>query len=262
MRDSLIFYRSFYEALKDLPIEDKVKVYDAIFEYSLNLNSIELVGIPKAIFTLVKPQLDANNIRFENGKKGGRPAKKEPEGNQKITEQKPSDNQNETKTEPNKNVNLNNNPNSNENNNLNQNENDILLEKETKGKEAKEVDLDFVRELFNQYCNSLPRVYLLTDKRKKAITERLKEAKPENVEEFLISFFQRVQNSDFLSGRKTDWKADFDFIFTKSKFIKIIEGSYDNTKAKKIPRHGIDFNNPEVFEEMMRRTENQDDEPF
>jgi len=28
-------------------------------------------------------------------------------------------------------------------------------------------------------------------------------------------------------GRKTDWKADFDFLITVSKFIKVLEGSYE-----------------------------------
>ena len=72
MRDSVIFYRSFYEAIDELPLDLQAKVYKAIFEYSLNYNEIVLEGIAKTIFTLIKPQIEANNKRFENGKKGGR----------------------------------------------------------------------------------------------------------------------------------------------------------------------------------------------
>jgi len=99
MRDSMVFYRSFYEAIKELPLDVQAKVYSAIFEYSLNFNEVVLEGLPKTIFTLIKPQLDANNKRFENGKKGGR--------------KKVDNNQTETKTEPNNNVNDNDNVNDN-----------------------------------------------------------------------------------------------------------------------------------------------------
>ena len=114
-RDSIIFYRSFYEAITELPIEIQGSIYTAIFEYSLNFNEVVLEGLPKTIFTLIKPQLDANNKRYKNGLKGGR-------NKQEETKTKPKLNQNETKSEANKN----------DNENENENENDILLEKETK----------------------------------------------------------------------------------------------------------------------------------
>ena len=37
-----------------------------------------------------------------------------------------------------------------------------------------------------------------------------------------------VRGSSFLSGKKTDWKADIDFLLTESKFTKIMEGSYND----------------------------------
>ena len=118
-RDSIIFYRSFYEAITELPIEIQGSIYTAIFEYSLNFNEVVLDGLPKTIFTLIKPQLDANNKRYKNGLKGGR-------NKQEETKTEPKRNQNETKPEANKNVN------DNVNKNINENDNDILLEKETK----------------------------------------------------------------------------------------------------------------------------------
>ncbi len=99
MRDSLIFYRSFYEAIKELPKDIQAEVYTAIFEYSMNFNEVELTGLSKTIFTLIKPQLEANNKRFVNGSK----AKVKQD---KIeTEAKPK--QDVSKTEANKNVNKN-----------------------------------------------------------------------------------------------------------------------------------------------------------
>lgn len=109
MRDSFIFYRSFFESFEGLSKKDKLILFDAICNYALNDIEPELTGVPLSMFKLLKPQLDANIRRFENGKKGGRPKK---------TETKPNDNQTETKTEPNYNLNLNVNPNLNGNGNV------------------------------------------------------------------------------------------------------------------------------------------------
>ena len=67
-RDSFIFYRSFYEAISELPKENQADSYNAIMRYALDQEEIELTGISKAIFSLVKPQLDANYKKYENGK--------------------------------------------------------------------------------------------------------------------------------------------------------------------------------------------------
>ncbi len=98
MRDSFIFYRSFYEAIKDLPRDVQGEIYTAIMEYSLYGNKTDgLKPIAHSIFTLMKPQIDVNNKRFENGKKGGRP--KVQDGQR--------ENHDETGTEPNVDDNVN-----------------------------------------------------------------------------------------------------------------------------------------------------------
>ena len=118
-KDSFVFYASFYEALQDLKDKDRLKMYDAICELALNNKETKMTGLTKTIFTLIKPQILANQKRYENGKKGGRP-KKETNGLQKgktIGYEKV-----ETKTKPNENVNVNVNENDNENVNVNVNE--------------------------------------------------------------------------------------------------------------------------------------------
>ena len=77
-RESFVFYMSFYEALKDLPDETYVRLSKALCEYALHGVVPELEGFEKSIFIAIKPQIDANNKRYENGQKGGRP-KKNPE---------------------------------------------------------------------------------------------------------------------------------------------------------------------------------------
>ena len=106
-RESFVFYRSFYEGIKELPRDIQGEVLTAIMEYGLNgVTTEKQKQITKAMFALIKPQLDANNQRFENGKKGGRP---KANCNQTETETKPKQNRNKTKHEPNVNVNVNDN---------------------------------------------------------------------------------------------------------------------------------------------------------
>lgn len=119
MRDSFVFYRSFAESVKNLPPEEYKKVMQSILEYALDGKEPEQSGIEYTVFCLVKPQIDANNKRYENGKKGGRPkpsdsqelTKVEPNNNQTITKPKPNNNQTVTTPEPNVYVNVNDNVN-------------------------------------------------------------------------------------------------------------------------------------------------------
>lgn len=74
-RDSFVFYKSFYDAINELTNEEQLTMYKAITKYAIEGELDELSGVCKVVFTLVKPQIDANNKKFTDGKKGGRPPK-------------------------------------------------------------------------------------------------------------------------------------------------------------------------------------------
>ena len=81
--------------MSDLSDKDKLIMYEAISDYSLDLKEPKLTGFPKALFSLIRPILDANIQRWKNGRKGGAPvgnlnAKKQPKNNQKTTEKQPN----------------------------------------------------------------------------------------------------------------------------------------------------------------------------
>lgn len=84
-RDSMVFYRSFFEAAEDLPPEDFKQAVTAIMRYALDGTADDVKGVAKSILIMARPQIDKNNKRYENGTRGGR---------------KPNDNQTITKTEP------------------------------------------------------------------------------------------------------------------------------------------------------------------
>ncbi len=138
-RESILFYRSFYEVSKSLPEDEGNKFLKGLLEYAFYGIEPEFDGVSASFFMLIRPQIDANNRKFENGKKGGRPKKVEtdsvngsedevrpetekteetqintevigdskteekPNENQTETKTKPKENQNETKTKPNEN---------------------------------------------------------------------------------------------------------------------------------------------------------------
>lgn len=105
MKDSFVFYRSFFEALTGMDKESQADCLMAIADYALNDKEPDLTPEVRMFFTLVKPQIDANKKRFENGSKGGRP--KKPNNNLEVSKIEPNNNQKETKPKPNVNDNVN-----------------------------------------------------------------------------------------------------------------------------------------------------------
>lgn len=72
-RDSFIFYRSFFEASKPLTTEQKSALFDTICIFALDHEDKQNDDpIVNAMFSLIKPQLEANYTRFLNGKKAKR----------------------------------------------------------------------------------------------------------------------------------------------------------------------------------------------
>jgi len=71
--------------------------------------------------------------------------------------------------------------------------------------------------------NGLPKVERLTDKRKTSLRSRLSDPYwRENWQRAM----EQIPSSDFLSGRKTKWRATFDWFIRPESVVKIIEGQY------------------------------------
>lgn len=114
MRDSCVFYRSFFDAIKVLPKENQAEIYNAIFEHAFNFNEVELEGINLTVMTLIKPQINANIRKYENGKKPKNSISK-PKEEQTGSKTEAKDKQNGSKVVTNVNDNVNVNENDNDN---------------------------------------------------------------------------------------------------------------------------------------------------
>ena len=121
MRESIIFYSSYFKALQVLPDEQFSRVMKSILTYAFNEEMPKLNGIELALFELIKPQIDANNKKYANGCKGGEFGKLG--GRPKKTPEKPQDENKENPTitpeKPQYNPKLTPNENDNENENVN-----------------------------------------------------------------------------------------------------------------------------------------------
>ena len=68
-RESMVFYDSFFEAIKDLPPEEFKKCACGLLCYGLYGEVPETNGIEKTIYVLSKPLIDKNNQRWVYSKK-------------------------------------------------------------------------------------------------------------------------------------------------------------------------------------------------
>ena len=73
----VVFLPSYFEAIKDLPDEMRLQIYDAVIRYGLYGEIMELDAIPQSLFTLMKPNIDSSKNRYrasvENGSKPPKP---------------------------------------------------------------------------------------------------------------------------------------------------------------------------------------------
>ncbi|MEG0773907.1 replication initiator protein A [Clostridium sp.] len=82
-------------------------------------------------------------------------------------------------------------------------------------------------DLFNLTCSSLPKVKMISDKRKKLIKSMYDSL--QNNLDLVKDLFNKVSKSNFLSGKnKESWSCNFDWIMNQNNMIKILEGNYDN----------------------------------
>jgi hypothetical protein len=97
-----------------------------------------------------------------------------------------------------------------------------------------EVDNCPHKEIINLYALHLPmltQVKVWSDSRSRLLKARWREDTKRQNLEWWDRFFKFVSQSNFLTGKSTDWQADIEWILNSKNFIKILEGKYDNKVA-------------------------------
>lgn len=95
--------------------------------------------------------------------------------------------------------------------------------------------------LYHELLPMLPAVQVVNAGRKRMLSARWREVVSEPEAKAAADprahglawfrwYFKRAAESKFLTGKVKDWRADFDFLITPSKFAKVVEGNYDKDR--------------------------------
>ena len=209
-KKSFIIYDNWACLMSNLPVEKAGELIQAICNYKLTGEINIMDPSVNAMFVMIKEQLDvdADNYqktcekRKESGSKGGK--QKVANAKQKVAKgsnckQNVADNDTDT-------------------------DNDTDNDNDNKRKSAERI-----LEMYHTQCPSLPKVMKLTGARIKAVNARLKEYSEDDIE----TAFIKAENSPFLRGEKSEWKASFDWIMKPNNMPKILEGNYDDREQIK-----------------------------
>lgn len=103
-RKQFTWYRSYYDALKELPAEEFRAIVLAVCAYALDGEEAELSGVARAIFTLIRPTLEVGRSKAENRSRAEQPPlSAEQTGNRpEQTKNKPEQTDNKRKQTDNK----------------------------------------------------------------------------------------------------------------------------------------------------------------
>lgn len=103
-RKQFTWYRSYYDALKEIPAEEFRAIVLAVCAYALDGEEPELSGVARAIFTLIRPTLEVGRSKAENRSRAEQTSlSAEQTGNrQEQTKNKPEQTQNKRKQTGNK----------------------------------------------------------------------------------------------------------------------------------------------------------------
>ena len=112
-REQFTFYRSYYEALKNLPKRDQTAVLMAVIGYALDESEPNLSGVPLSVFTLIRPTLDSGRNKAKNrmnkrgsncyqteNKTGTKQEQTDKEGEKEVEREVESERENDSYTPP------------------------------------------------------------------------------------------------------------------------------------------------------------------
>lgn len=242
-RNSFIFYKGWREAIKDLPDDVRLEIYESIIEYATTGNLRGLKPMASIAFNFIKIDIDRDTEKYmstvernrNNGSKGGRPKSENPSELKEPTKPsglsgnprkpKKADNDNEYDNEY-----------------VDDNDSDSKKKETSPNGEAKKDDLSLfpvenvekidwvgLMNYFNTtFQDKLPSIKSIDNKRKKAIRACIAQYNKQAVFDVL----QLVLNSPFLLGQNNEnWRCTFDWIFKPAHFTKIYEGNYNGKRT-------------------------------
>lgn len=213
-RDSVLFYRTFADAIKVLPKDQQLDVFWAIVDYGLDGETPD-GGVAEAMLTAFRPVIDKNNRKFENrvnktkeNKKNQTKTKREQTGTNKNKQKQTGTNRGE-KGERRK------------------EKGEIYNTLPDGNVSAEPTPYHEIVALYHQCCTTMPKVKAISKTRQAAMRNLYNEYGIDGFEDV----FAKAGASDFLTGRTGKWNGcGFDWLIKPANFLKVLEGTYDNSK--------------------------------
>lgn len=245
-KESFIFYRDWYEGMRELDASVKAELYEAIIKYALDGEMPELSPSAKMIFSFLMPKIERDMRRYEercernrrNGEKGGRP--KTPKTPKTHKNPKNPVGYLETHKNPK-------NPVGGDNDNDKDKDKDS---QEPKGSMSEDSTLltegmsdsgavptrpKTIREVVIAYFNDKMKGKEIKSIRSIADGTQRAEWLKKRIELYGLSAVYEVIDkaaaSSFLNGgNKRGWMATFDWLIRPNNFPKVLDGNYDDEK--------------------------------
>ena len=249
-RDSFVFYKSWKDAMGELPNDIRLEVYESIIRYACGETVEGLKPLARVAFSFIKQDIDRmrdNEIAFsekqsKNGAKGG--AKK---GNQNAKKQPKTTQNNPNKLNDNDNVNVNTVEPSEEGSMSDCEQSDPAIPQNG----SQHVSIDFKKLIcwFNETTSGVFGTikYPIGEKRKKMLRARISE----HGKQSFVEMVNKAVYSDFLRGQnERDWTATFDWLIRPANYEKVLSDNFKNKKNGTNQRNDKSGTKRPTFDEL------------
>lgn len=240
MKQSMIFYASWKEAIKGLPDGVRLEVYEAAVDFAMTGNVPELSAMAAMVFPFIRQDIERDTANYQRlCEKNRENIRKRWNKEQKGFDTTEYDRIPPYTTEyqkyqpiPNDDISNDISLSSKEKNSLQSSERKSAEADPTAvGKEEKADTPDFKKlaDFFNDELRRkgsiIPTIRSIDGQRRSSTMARIREhGKPAFAEAV-----KKAAESDFLNGKNDrGWVADFDWMIKPNNFIKVLEGNYDN----------------------------------
>lgn len=262
-KKTFIFNIGWKDVLSDQPSEVRLEVYEAIISYADTNEVPKLTPVAAMAFSFIKREMDKNNQKYaeiiakrsEAGKKGMASRYRK-----YLTNDNKDNKRYHLLGDDNKRYQEITNVTDNDiSNDISNKERDITDVISPKSQKTESIDWTGFMQYFNEtFAGKLPAIKTITKARKEAVRARIAEYGKESVRDV----YKAILESDFLLGHNDkNWRADFDWIFRPTNYIKIIEGKYknlnhaNNHESNRGTYTSKEEANNYALEQLMRRRE-------
>lgn len=126
--------------------------------------------------------------------------------------------------------------------------------------QSPKIDTKEIKEFWNSHNGNMSKILDIKGERLRHVKARVREYSLDQLKEAIL----KAEASDFMNGKNDrGWTASFDWILKPSKFVKVLEGNYDNRAEKKPPvAKKPSLRNPPIDDDRLKKYQELEDSLF